>query len=291
MVKRGFRNSFSCMRNYLTLKSLLTFCRLTCIINLVILWPQTVVAQCPDVETLKSDAEACFRPYSTQKLYLDRNDQKLFSGIDIEILRAYCSSYLKAMQCVSKLLKDCPQSSQKQVEEAIVNYNGIQEELTDLCTTQRLYELYAQYMTCYSTRGQKSEWCYKSKLNNTVPNIYTQPTEQFCRRVQEATFCIENNIRQGCGEQAKELVHLLVTPTISGSAQCKYNIVEEKTPQTMKTVDSGGGGASKPSERATSSQSNNSHSSAANCSANYILLSISLYLSCLAHLFKPRGLS
>jgi hypothetical protein len=46
-------------------------------------------------------------------------------------------------------------------------------------------------------------------------------------QVREATLCIENNIREACGEQAKELVHLLVKPTVVGSAQCIYNIVDE----------------------------------------------------------------
>lgn len=247
------------------------------------------MAQCTDIHALKNDAAACFRPYNTQKHNVDRSDQKLFSGINIEILRAYCSSYLDAMQCVSRLLTGCPASSQREVEETLVSYNGIQEELTDLCTTQRLYELYSQHMGCFSSRGEKSEWCYKSKLNNTVQNIYSTPSEEFCSQVRDATFCIENNIRQGCGEQAKELVHLLVKPTISGSAQCKYNIVQEATPQTMKTEDSSGGNG-QPKERATSSQSQNSNS-AANISANFILILITIYLSFVTYLLKPRGLS
>ncbi|XP_060580680.1 uncharacterized protein LOC132737412 [Ruditapes philippinarum] len=292
MVKRGILNSDLPNRTTVTLKSLLAFCRLTCIINLVSMWPHCAVAQCAEVDTLISSAEECFQPYGTQKLYVDRSEQKLFSGIDIEILRAYCSSYLESMHCVSTLISSCPPSSRKQVEDALVNYSGIQKELTDLCTTSGLYELYAQYMTCYSKLGEKSEKCYRSKLNNTVPNIYTPPTEQFCSQVREATLCIENNIREACGEQAKELVHLLVKPTVVGSAQCIYNIVDEKTPQTMKTVDSGGR-SSKPKERATSSQSHDTHSSATTSSTNFILLFFSICVSytCIAYLFKPQGIS
>lgn len=44
------------------------------------------------------------------------------------------------MQCVTNLLTGCPDSAKKEVEDALVSYNGIQEELADLCTTQRLYE-------------------------------------------------------------------------------------------------------------------------------------------------------
>lgn len=50
------------------------------------------------------------------------------------------SSYKEALQCVSNLVISCPESTQRQVEEALYNYKNIQEELTELCTTQRLYE-------------------------------------------------------------------------------------------------------------------------------------------------------
>lgn len=291
MLKREFIDCFSCMRNYVKLRSLLTFVRLTCIIHLGCMLSTVSSSQCSDTTMLKKEALSCFRAYDTQKIYVDRSDQRLFSGIDIETLRAYCSSYREAIMCVSKLVSSCPKTAQQQVEEALVNYNGIQEELTDLCTTQKLYELYAQYMNCYAERGQKSDWCYESKLNNSIQNIYKPPTPEFCSLMEEATSCIENNIRSACGEQATELVHLLVKPTVPGSAHCKYNIIQENTPQTMKTEGGNGGRKNHQNERATSSDTKNSQLSTVLHSSNIVLLVICLYISLIANFFKPRGLS
>lgn len=288
MWTRKFTNCFSCVWNYITWRSLFAFFHITCVINLLCMFPLVTGTSCSDTEMLKKEAVACFRSYGTQKTYVDRSEQRLFSGIDIETLRAYCSSYLEAIQCVSKLVTGCPSSAQSQVEEALVSYNGIQEELTDLCRTQNLYELYAQYMTCYAERGQKSDWCFESKLNNSMLSIYKLPSPEFCGRIQEATYCIQNNIRQECGEKAAELVHLLVKPTVFGSSHCKYD-VQENTPQTMKT--DGGGKNNPQNEKATSSQSKNGHSSAILHLPDIFCIFASLYMSFIAYSFKSRGLS
>ncbi|KAL4227107.1 hypothetical protein ACF0H5_015080 [Mactra antiquata] len=247
------------IRNYMTVRSILTMCRFAALVNLVTYLPHSS-AECLDADTLKSAALDCFQDYNLYKLNVDHSDYRLFSGIDIEILRAYCTSYTGALQCVSNLVKSCPKSTQIKLEEELNKQKNIQEELTELCTTQRLYELYAQYMSCYTAKGRKTNWCYESKLNKSDHNLHQYPTENFCIRVQETAHCIETAIRQSCGEQAAELVHLLVKSSISGSAYCKYNVMHEMTPSTMKTHDDNSGSNHHNHEHVTSKSHNKSSS-------------------------------
>ena len=43
------------------------------------------------------------------------------------------------------------------------------------------------------------------------------------------TNCIENNIRQGCGAEASELVHRLVKPMVRRSGSCTYGVYHHDT--------------------------------------------------------------
>ena len=45
--------------------------------------------------------------------------------------------------------------------------------------------------------------------------------------MREVTLCIENNIRQECGEKASELVHLLVKPMVRRSGSCTYDVYHQ----------------------------------------------------------------
>ncbi|KAH3876441.1 uncharacterized protein LOC127868696 [Dreissena polymorpha] len=213
--------------NKVTLKLLLTFCRLNVILNAVSLLP-LCATQCPTNYRVQAATQECFREYSIQKVYVDRSERRLFSGIDIEILRAYCSAYLDAYSCVRQLMQSCPTSHHKDIKTALASFAD-DPELTELCKTHRLYELYAQYMMCFSDRGKKSDWCFDKEINSSVMHVYQVKVQELCNRMVSVTRCIESNIRLGCGEQAAELVHLLVKPTVPGSGQCVYPLNPETT--------------------------------------------------------------
>ena len=47
--------------------------------------------------------------------------------------------------------------------------------------------------------------------------------------MRDVTNCIENNIRQGCGAEAAELVHRLVKPMVRRSGSCSYGVYHHNT--------------------------------------------------------------
>ncbi|XP_052260744.1 uncharacterized protein LOC127864894 [Dreissena polymorpha] len=211
--------------NKVTLKLLLTFCRLNVILNALWLLP-LCSTKCPTSDRIQAATQECFREYSIQKVFVDRSERRLFSGIDIEILRAYCSAYLDAYSCVRQLMQSCPSSHHADIKTAVTPFAD-EHELTELCKTHRLYELYAQYMMCFSDRGKKSDWCFDKEINSSVMHLHQVEVQELCNRLVSVTRCIESNIRLGCGEQAAELVHLLVKPTVPGSGQCVYPLYIE----------------------------------------------------------------
>ncbi|KAH3876442.1 hypothetical protein DPMN_000284 [Dreissena polymorpha] len=184
--------------------------------------------KCPTSDRIQAATQECFREYSIQKVFVDRSERRLFSGIDIEILRAYCSAYLDAYSCVRQLMQSCPSSHHADIKTAVTPFAD-EHELTELCKTHRLYELYAQYMMCFSDRGKKSDWCFDKEINSSVMHLHQVEVQELCNRLVSVTRCIESNIRLGCGEQAAELVHLLVKPTVPGSGQCVYPLYIETT--------------------------------------------------------------
>ncbi|KAH3876431.1 hypothetical protein DPMN_000271 [Dreissena polymorpha] len=96
-------------------------------------------AQCPTSDRVKATTQECLREYSIQKVYVDRSERRLYSGVDIEILRAYCSAYLEAFNCVRQLLQSCPTSHHADLKTALAPFAD-DPELTELCKTHRLYE-------------------------------------------------------------------------------------------------------------------------------------------------------
>lgn len=216
----------------------------------------SAASECPLAETVQQEVAACFRKYEdTRRAYMDTNQTNLFLGIDIEILRAYCSSYSEAMVCVRWMHQTCSDSMRKQIERTIVTIDGYTEELKDLCSTANLYELYAQYMNCFLERRQKSETCYYSKLAYSTQSIYDLSQDELCNRMRDTVLCVENNIRVGCGEKAAELVSLLVKPAVKGSSSCNYYINIDTTiyPTRRKEVTR----QTSEADRSRSSQPNN----------------------------------
>ncbi|KAH3876427.1 uncharacterized protein LOC127868695 [Dreissena polymorpha] len=277
--KRQSVNSLLNGGNKVSFKSLLTFCRLNVILSAVCLLP-LCAAQCPTSDRVQVTTQECFRQYSIQKVYVDRSERRLYSGVDIEILRAYCSSYLEAYTCVRQLLQSCPTSYHKDIKTALTPYAD-EPELTELCKTHRLYELYAQYMMCFSDRGKKSDWCFDKEINSSVMHVHQVDVQELCNRMVSVTRCIESNIRLGCGEQAAELVHLLVKPTVPGSGQCVYPLNPETTSTVRRTQVQQP--TNKPSGSVSSSKKSNSTEA---FHPNPVLSILTLILSIRFQLFK-----
>lgn len=233
-------------------------------------------AECPR-QNLQETALQCFNNFSTQKVHLDKSGSRLFSGIDIEVLRIFCSSYTDAMTCISNLIEFCPEDKHREIKVALVNFSGMEQELQDLCTTNGLYEKYAQHMTCFMERGQKSDWCFDRHLNVTV-NDLTQ--EDLCCRMREVTNCIENNIRQGCGAEASELVHRLVKPMVRRSGSCTYGVYHHDTQEDPCAT------KEEKSSNTANKQVHAPHNSTSNLISNILYMFLCLKLTFLSYVFR-----
>ncbi|KAK3581251.1 hypothetical protein CHS0354_032973 [Potamilus streckersoni] len=182
-----------------------------------------------------NEAFSCFRDYSSQKLNLDSSERQLYSGIDVEILRAFCSSFKSAMTCISQLIRTCPQNKHSDIEMALVNFQGSETVLANLCQTEDLYEKYAQYQTCFYTRGLRSQKCFQSSFNSSIhlmSSFEDLSLEDICSKLRKTKECIRLNIAQGCGQKAADLVELLINPMIRKSNHCDLHIaIQTVTPQ------------------------------------------------------------
>ena len=52
----------------------------------------------------------------------------------------FFSSYVEAVTCISTLLERCPEERHREIKLALLNFNGMEKELSDLCMTNNLYE-------------------------------------------------------------------------------------------------------------------------------------------------------
>ncbi|KAK3581252.1 hypothetical protein CHS0354_032977 [Potamilus streckersoni] len=185
---------------------------------------------CACTEDPKDDAFSCFKDYSTQKLNLDRSERQLYSGTDVETLRAFCSSFISAMACISELIETCPADKYSDIEMALINFQEFETVLANLCKTEDLYEKYAQYQTCFYTRGLRSEKCFELSFNSSMTLMSSfeyLSTEEICGKLQITIDCIRRNIIQGCGHKAADLVELLVRPMVRQSNSCDIQISKE----------------------------------------------------------------
>lgn len=231
-------------------------------------------ADCPELD-LQERAFRCFDRFSSQKVHLDKSGSRLFSGIDTEVLRVFCSSYIEAMTCIRNLMERCPEDTHKDISIALVNLRGMDQELQDLCLTNGLYEKYAPKMNCFMDRGHKSDWCFDRSLNGSYNDL---PLEDLCSRMREVTLCIENNIRQGCGEEAAELVHLLVKPMVRRSGSCTYNVYHE---ENISTTKEGTESSNTPNKHV-----HKPHNSSRNLISNVLYLILCLKLTFLPYIFR-----
>ncbi|KAL3851859.1 hypothetical protein ACJMK2_015561 [Sinanodonta woodiana] len=134
------------------------------------------------------------------------------------------------MACISELIETCPADKHSDIEMALVNFQEFETVLANLCKTEDLYEKYAQYQTCFYTRGLRSEKCFELSFNssmNLMSSFEYLSTEEICGKLQITIDCIRSNIAQGCGRKAADLVELLVRPMVRQSNSCDIQIAKE----------------------------------------------------------------
>ncbi|KAL5013468.1 hypothetical protein ScPMuIL_007738 [Solemya velum] len=193
-------------------------------VDVKILFPFSVCG-CPS--NVQQKAFSCFRDYSTQLLNMHKSSRKLFSGVDVETLRAFCSSYISAMDCIAVLKSNCPEDVHSDIDFTLINVEGAYKELSELCHDDNIYEIYARHQTCFREEGDMSEWCYKQNMNISIrfmSKIDNRALEELCGDINKVQACIKPNIESKCGPEAVKLVEILVKPMIRGSTQCDYRV-------------------------------------------------------------------
>ncbi|KAK3101399.1 hypothetical protein FSP39_003246 [Pinctada imbricata] len=179
------------------------------------------MAECPS--NPQRSAFSCFTEYNTQLLNMQKSRGTLFSGVDVEILRAFCSSYNRAMNCIRRLKSNCPENEQRRIDVTLYNLEGARNELSELCGDDKIYEIYARHMTCFQSAGPYSEQCFEDIMNTTIrlmKRIDDKGLHQLCNDLHLTLRCIRSNIDLNCGKEAASLVNVLVKPMVRRSTKC-----------------------------------------------------------------------
>ncbi|KAJ8302249.1 hypothetical protein KUTeg_021236 [Tegillarca granosa] len=132
------------------------------------------------------------------------------------------------MKCIQRLKTDCPRQIAT-IDQALTNLEGAQEELSELCSDDKIYEVYAMHLTCFYNEGSYSERCFRTHMNtskNLLSHLDEQPLEMLCRNLLKTLECIQSNIAQKCGSEAGDLVPKLVKPMVRRSTHCtQYSVI------------------------------------------------------------------
>lgn len=188
---------------------------------------------CPS--NVQREAFSCFSGYSTQLLNMQKSTETLFTGVDVELLRAFCSSYVQSMNCIEDLKVSCPLNLHTKIDITLINFDGAKDELEELCRDDALYEVYARHMTCFLNYGSYSERCFEDTMNTTVrlmKRIDDKSLPQLCGDFRKVLNCIRSNIERSCGQEAANLVPVLVKPMVRRSNLCDLNSDDRKEPTT-----------------------------------------------------------
>ncbi|XP_046354394.1 uncharacterized protein LOC124133855 [Haliotis rufescens] len=185
-----------------------------------------VKGECP--QDVKSQAYSCFTDYSSQYQNMQYSQRKMCCGVDVETLRAFCSSFVQAMQCLDHLKGRCPAEKHKLIDQTKQNLKGAEQGLRDLCSDDNIYEKYARHQNCFALQGYVSEDCLTKYMNNSIrlmSKVNRKTIDELCRDMRNAMNCIKPNIQAMCGVEASKLVEILIKPMVRDSAQCDYNII------------------------------------------------------------------
>ncbi|XP_064606869.1 uncharacterized protein LOC135471534 [Liolophura sinensis] len=242
-----------------------------------------VYGQCP--KRVQDHANACMADYSTQFQNMQSDRRKLFSGMDVEPLRAFCSGYKQSMACIEVLKRNCSNNSQEaypKIDTALLNLKGARTALTDLCKDDNLYEVYARFRTCFVTEGPASEYCFTRIMNVSIQLLTTldyKSTDELCSDMRQVMQCIKSNIELHCGMEASTIVEKLVRPMVRGSSQCSFIEIPmtvndgENTTPTYKS-----GGRRSNTRDSGDNGTNFSHSRTLSCV--YLILFLVVVLLC-----------
>lgn len=197
----------------------------------------TAASHCP--KDYYSQSNACLTDYSIQLSNIRNNQFKLLTGIDVEAIRALCSSYLKALNCIDVLKQKCNRNQKERMEMALINFGQTQDELNKLCKDDRIYERYALYHTCYIRASSDTDSCLNKYINKPV-SIFTKlkysSRHELCNTMKRVYNCIEVAITRKCNRNAAKLVEYLLTPMVKDSAHCTFKDLPTTTTTTRVTT-------------------------------------------------------
>ncbi|XP_070193403.1 uncharacterized protein [Littorina saxatilis] len=198
---------------------------------LVVTWQAALGAR-SSCTGVRDEAGACFTDYSREFHNMQTpGSKRLCCGVDVETLRAFCSSYMKAMQCIEGLKERCP-GDKNRIQEAMRNLKGAETALDSLCANDRIFEVYARHQNCITRAAPTTETCFRRHLNTSdsvrlLTNFDSRPLSDFCRDMRGTLQCIQKNVNNQCGEEASVLASKLVKPMIRQSTKCDYNVVTQ----------------------------------------------------------------
>ncbi|KAK7499949.1 hypothetical protein BaRGS_00008797, partial [Batillaria attramentaria] len=159
-------------------------------------------------------------------------DRKESEFYDSSLAEAGGTSYMNGMQCISSLKGQCPESKHGAIDSALSSLQGAEDALKSLCADDTNIEVYARYQSCFTRAGPTSEMCMQRHLNTSLKLLASKNSkmdakhmDEFCSDMRGMLKCIQNNVRQQCGEEAADLAPTLVKPMVRQSTKCDYSVV------------------------------------------------------------------
>ncbi|XP_074646327.1 uncharacterized protein LOC141902480 isoform X3 [Tubulanus polymorphus] len=112
-----------------------------------------VTGLCP--ANISMEVSTCLTQYNTFSRVITEQPTRLFTGVDVEVLRYLCATYRPATMCLTRLRIECPRAT-KQIN-AETDHMLI---LDELCSRRDLFDLYALQQNCYIRTSTISSQCY-----------------------------------------------------------------------------------------------------------------------------------
>ncbi|KAK3747433.1 hypothetical protein RRG08_015545 [Elysia crispata] len=108
---------------------------------------------CPD--DLAGSARACFSSYALRLQSIKQSPQKLCCGLDVEVFRSFCRSYVDGSRCEQRLRGQCPIEKQRMIDNALVSLDGARDALNHLCLDDNIVETVSSVWTTTFWRVSK----------------------------------------------------------------------------------------------------------------------------------------
>ncbi|XP_074646326.1 uncharacterized protein LOC141902480 isoform X2 [Tubulanus polymorphus] len=190
-----------------------------------------VTGLCP--ANISMEVSTCLTQYNTFSRVITEQPTRLFTGVDVEVLRYLCATYRPATMCLTRLRIECPRAT-KQIN-AETDHMLI---LDELCSRRDLFDLYALQQNCYIRTSTISSQCYSDfrvkSDSNWVEAVdgRNKALKNVCRNYDVLVSCLKENIRKTCGHEATKLVSDLVMPAVKISHACLS--LKITTPRPLK---------------------------------------------------------